>query len=464
MFREPASVAVAMAARGCSVLATRASRWVSLICGFGAWTAVATPLGAQALTSIEFSFSNPGARSLGLGGAFVALADDATAAFANPAGLVQIARPEVSAEVRAWSYSTPYTAGGRAFGPPTGLGIDVFPGPLRATSEVQLSGVSFLAYVYPKKRWSLALFRHQLANFEFSLETQGLFGPGQGVLDAVRSPIQASRIDLEILTQGMALALRPTERLSLGVGLTHFDMTSSFIGWDYLPDDDTIAALFTAASLLPNRLVQIVDLSGDDTDVGFAAGLLWRPAPRWSLGTVYRQGPSSRLQISLEAGLAHPQFPAGFRFVDGFPLTWNFPDVTKLGVAYRSGNGRWTGAFELKRVEYSSILASFLEQQRDPGDRLDNADEIHLGGEYAFFAGTSVLAIRFGAWHDPDHQIRSEADPNEEPYIAAILPAGKDQTHLAAGIGFARDSFQVDLGIDLSERIDTVALSAIYSF
>ena len=46
--------------------------------------------------NLEFSFSNPGARSLGLGGAFAALADDATAAYANPAGLVQLVRPEVS--------------------------------------------------------------------------------------------------------------------------------------------------------------------------------------------------------------------------------------------------------------------------------------------------------------------------------------------------------------------------------
>ena len=38
----------------------------------------------QPLLSAQFSFSNPGARSLGLGGAFVALADDATAATFDP--------------------------------------------------------------------------------------------------------------------------------------------------------------------------------------------------------------------------------------------------------------------------------------------------------------------------------------------------------------------------------------------
>ena len=79
-------------------------------------------------TTIQFSFSNPGARSLGMGGAFAAVADDATAAFANPAGLTQLTRPEVSIEGRHWSYATPFTVGGRVHGEPTGIGLD---GPIR---------------------------------------------------------------------------------------------------------------------------------------------------------------------------------------------------------------------------------------------------------------------------------------------------------------------------------------------
>ncbi|MGB5341528.1 MAG: hypothetical protein WBP67_05500, partial [Thermoanaerobaculia bacterium] len=39
---------------------------------------------AQPVVNLQFNFADPGARSLGFGGAFVGLADDATAAFANP--------------------------------------------------------------------------------------------------------------------------------------------------------------------------------------------------------------------------------------------------------------------------------------------------------------------------------------------------------------------------------------------
>jgi hypothetical protein len=37
-----------------------------------------------------------GARALGMGGAFIAVADDATAASWNPSGLIQLERPELS--------------------------------------------------------------------------------------------------------------------------------------------------------------------------------------------------------------------------------------------------------------------------------------------------------------------------------------------------------------------------------
>lgn len=40
--------------------------------------------------TLNFNFITPGARALGFGGAFIALADDATAAEANPAGFIWI--------------------------------------------------------------------------------------------------------------------------------------------------------------------------------------------------------------------------------------------------------------------------------------------------------------------------------------------------------------------------------------
>jgi long-chain fatty acid transport protein len=66
----------------------------------------------ESLAGLTFNFGNPGARSLGMGGAFLGLADDASAAEANPAGLTILIRPEVSLEMRANKTVQTYTVDG----------------------------------------------------------------------------------------------------------------------------------------------------------------------------------------------------------------------------------------------------------------------------------------------------------------------------------------------------------------
>jgi hypothetical protein len=73
---------------------------------------------------IQFDFLNPGARSLAMGSAFSGLADDASAAFTNPAGLLQLTRPEVSAEGRRRQLDTRFLAAGRINGNVLNIGED----------------------------------------------------------------------------------------------------------------------------------------------------------------------------------------------------------------------------------------------------------------------------------------------------------------------------------------------------
>src|SRR5829696_5902054 len=62
--------------------------------------AAAQNVDIEALSGLQFNFGNPGARSLGMGGAFLGLADDASAAEANPAGLTILRKAEISLEAR----------------------------------------------------------------------------------------------------------------------------------------------------------------------------------------------------------------------------------------------------------------------------------------------------------------------------------------------------------------------------
>ena len=56
---------------------------------------VAAPAAWAQITSSP-NVVGSGARALGMGGAFIAIADDATAASWNPGGLTQLERPEMS--------------------------------------------------------------------------------------------------------------------------------------------------------------------------------------------------------------------------------------------------------------------------------------------------------------------------------------------------------------------------------
>ena len=93
-------------------------------------------------------------------------------------------------------------------------------------------------------------------------------------------------------------------------------------------------------------------------------------------------------------------------------------------------------------------------------DRLEDGDEFHLGGEYAFLGSSPVAAIRLGVWHDPDHSPHNVGD---DP-LAALFPKGDDQIHYALGFGLSFDRFQLDFGADFSELVNTISISGIYRF
>ena len=80
-----------------------------------------------------------GARAMGMGGAFIAVADDATAASWNPGGLVQLERPEFSVVGTYGARQNDYSSGSR--------GID-------ASSTDQEVSLNYLSAALPLPRCS----------------------------------------------------------------------------------------------------------------------------------------------------------------------------------------------------------------------------------------------------------------------------------------------------------------------
>lgn len=417
----------------------------------------ALPAAAQPLTipRFDFSFSNPGARSQGFGGAFAALADDATAAYANPAGLVQLTETEVSVEARLWGRSPEFIAGGRADGNAVGMGQDTTNGLLFGEDSSQDFGPSFTSVVIPRGRWSFAVYGHRLANFEQTAESQGFFfddSPPPGAVG--RFPATRETVDLRVNTAGLAAAWRASDAWSLGLAVIFSDVSLTTTSSAFLPDDDSSQSLFGPINFLPERRISSSFLDIDGTDISFSAGLLYRPSEQISLGLFYRRGAEAEGTGRFETG---PIF--------GEPLTFRndarleVPNVAGAGVAYRSPNGRITLAAEVDRVDYEGLVQVISDEDLEvEGREYRNAWDYHLGAEYALLQSTPIIALRAGYWVESNGQDLDDEDFHH--YAVGLGIAGVD----LASVGLPDRTLQIDLAADFSSQVDTLSLSLIYTF
>ena len=417
---------------------------------------------AEINAGVQFNFSNPGARSLGFAGAFIALADDATAAYTNPAGLTNLSKPEVSFEGRYFEYRSEFLNRGHEFGSPTNKGVDTIAGAARDRSHDIKKDFSFLSFAYPQERWALAVYRHELANFRTTIQTGGAFLGPQGNIPLSRLfPVQAS-LDLKIIDYGASVAVRFGEGFSLGVGAAasqYFQKARvtrfSFNGFD--PADYATA-------------IQIEGVDGSANDViTVNAGLLWKINRKFSVGAVYRQGPKF-----------HPQaFIASANGVATSGATFRVPDVYGVGLTLRPTDF-FTVSLDYNRVRSSQLTKEFVDLFAANGPVLskdytaDDGNVFRLGLQYVIPLGSNALALRGGAWRDPDHRIRFTGQilASDNAATAAFKAAetmlfspGRTEYHYTGGLGIVLgEHLQLDAAADIASSVRTAALSAIVRY
>ena len=488
--------------------------------------ALSAPLASAQTTSavnagIQFDFSLPGARSLAMGGAFVALADDATAAQANPAGLTHlyVKKPQVSVEGRGWNFFSLTPDRGHAFGVPSGVGTDAvlsagrWP---RAGAELEgvqgreltdtTSSVSLITLLYakPDLKWVIAGYRHQLLNLVNRTETQGPFlSLPSG--DVARINPVTGRIEADIATYGLTVA-RPIGRLSLGggVGLSTFSINSraqSFVlepRTELLPPEQRgrfvgLGQQFGPADFSDANVGFIDEQQGDDTAWSYNIGAAMALG-RWNLGAAYRRGPLFRYQTRFFLGpalsdgsLAERQLDQheGIRFkvpdsyatglawtpVDSLKLTFEYTFVQYKQLIDGSGNGRPVETAGQSRSSDPGIRADGVKQVE--ALTIDNTHQLRAGLEFAVLErgrntdGTyrQVVFLRSGGWSDPDHRLRSEITDRTDVRLVTggvLLPRGRDEGHVSFGGGLVVGGrVQIDAGLDLSPRVNTFAVSSV---
>ena len=438
---------------------------------------------AHAITVVEanagpqFNFVNPGARSLGMGGAFIGLADDSTAAYTNPAGLAQLTRKEFAAEARHTGYSTESVRGGRYYGAPTGIGIDTVAGLDTQETESDVTNLSFLSFAFPVHNGTLAVYRHELANFEAGFTNDGQFVETLGQTPG--EPPRTSRwlpsindIDLEIVNYAVAGSWRLGDKVMLGGSLNYyrFDIDTNTRRFSLDADGDGAISPLERLSVLdfsPSAELAQLRQQGSDSDIGFNVGLLLTPNDKWSVGAVYRRGPDFEYDF-----LSYNQGVLAYSGQTDFTV----PDVFGIGIGYRPSDA-WRISLDAAHVTYSDHAGEVLEQS-SPGEvdylTLDDGTEVRLGAEYTNVEAKTPFSIRFGAWHEPAHRLYWDGEfvpfsgtPQTfevaaENGRAGMFLRGKDSWHGTAGVGFVFPKFQLDAAVDLSDQVDVFSLSMVF--
>ena len=353
--------------------------------------------------------------------------------------------------------TTHHSSAGRASGEPTGIGLDTLSGLSYGTSSIDLTGISFLSFVYPGRKWSLAAYRHQWANFALARQVDGLFGDVDGEL--VRSEDILATTDFQVTNNGLVGAYEVAENLSFGFGVVYFQSEMTSISEEYTSEKEDF---FDPNPHTPEQLDTAYFLGGKGSGVSLHAGFLWRPSPHWSVGGYFREGPDLTMEVTETVGPANDELPSGTVELQA-TTSLHFPAVYGLGAAFRTEDGALTVSFEWDRVRYSSITESLDANVFDPGQiELSDGNELRLGMEYVIVAAKPIVALRLGTWRDPAHGL--DSGPEADLFERTIFTGGDDQTHLSGGAGLVLDKVQLDFGFDLSDRIDLRSLSIVYRF
>lgn len=333
-----------------------------------------------------------GARAMGLGGNYVAIADDATALYWNPAGLAQLVRVEMALGVHTmWRESTH-----------TMFGVE-------ATADANDSGLDHLvfAYPFPTYRGSLVIAGGVLRARSNELETVRLDQRADVTTRFDDSFLRAQTGGLWRWSGGFGVDL--TRNLSFG---------TSFSYWEGGLEDDQLRTIDeTGLPLFTDRLQTDSDVDGFSFDLG----LLAYAGKRGRLGITVR----SPVWLSIEGtGLfTHEEVGNDFSealFVDDDPrLPWSAVAGGSIGggILLVTGEVRYTAWEEISGVPRSN-------REDVPGADPDYTGTVGGGAGVELALPGTPLRFRGGYSFDPQPYTLHLGNPSRLDLDRQRLTAG----------------------------------------
>lgn len=442
--------------------------------------------------NLQFRLDNPGARARAMAGAFVGLADDTTAIFANPAGLTQMQSSTLVGDIGLTQNDNEIPFYG---GEIRRVGLQDFQFDLQSRQfSEDTATVPFLAYVQNQQRFKWGVFYAEQINFQRDFNTIGVgIPPYNGPTNTVNNPLvffnpSRNSLDLKLRTLGATIAGKLTDQLSVGV-------TASFNELDYqanttlvFPD---VEALFPDLNFNPIVIERlrpfigtpsgVIDVDGDDRKVGFFAGIFWEPSERFGLGLSYQYQPEFEYDYTTQSS------DANFMLQPPVPGkgTFDVPDRYAGGFSFKPTD-LFLLSVEVARVSYSDLVnpfTSFLDTRNDPKNAtqtISDTTEYRAGAEYIFANLSTPLLLRAGYWFEPYHALQNTSldtqilfgfvDENGD-LVQGFRPNAflqrfeKDRNHITFGLGLVvGQNLVIDVAADLADDINAYTLTGLYRF
>lgn len=452
------------------------------------------------LSKVTFNLTNPGGKSLAMGGAFTAIADDATAGIANPAGLGLLSSFEAGVSgKRVDDVIGLVTARSTATG---GLFTDPYPAPRAVNSDIssRSSVGEFAGIVIPVSRRIVAA-----VSYVENLSFEGDPGPDgytyielrdNRMGDATRRDYlyefrEHGAVSLRNRLVALSAAYRVTERLRLGAGVTLNQMELDLLGDDGGPHR-IVNRTFLTPTIIETRTTTMAIRDLDRSVLGFVAGLHvdLLADGKLTAGAVYRQ--TAKANGTLEIGGDVPDPLAGR---ESRPFSARVPRDAAIGLAAQpfpgltvAAEAQWIayGDFidrSLPTVSYRGFAGPFpgvpvgplLAEMRPP----DDVVVPRLGVEYVATSGDLLLAFRLGYHREPARGVTADLveieettgtpfDVDDPPFsggVRTVYDGGRPDDRFSGGLG-ATISRKVsfDLAFDLGRSSRVLSASLFYRF
>ncbi len=387
--------------------------WQRLRCSALALVLVGVAFEAWAQVDITSSpnIVGSGARALGMGGAFIAIADDATSASWNPGGLTQLERPEVSLvydfrwnNERFSSISHPEMDGGH---------------------DSSYTGFNYASVVYPipwtlgGRNLVLSLNYQRQYDFERRLDFNyhdavALGRPG--VVTRMQQVKYRQKGQLSSLSPAFGFEI--TQRLSLGVTLNIWNESLLPENKWSTETDIRIASLFNGRPLGGLTQYSMREKYTGFRGVNATVGALYRATDQLQFGMVYHTKFTADVDYEQYLHIFGDQTNHIWR--ERRPQKITFPCAIGLGVAYRFKNDKLTLAMDVTRREWDQFIVrdpknSQLSHRRTWGATgqptfqhdIKPTYTVRVGAEYVFVNEKKPIqnmlpSLRAGFFYDPE--------------------------------------------------------------